>query len=196
MHLAFVVALPYVLAAAAFSKLVPQAVRVPAGMLAALLAVVFSLHSFTGLSGMQRVASPVGDLRVEGKQSSAMARLFATVRPGEPLFVYPYMPMHYFLTQARNPTDYSFLSPGMSTQKEALAALGELQQRPPEWILFMKVSEKEFLRVVPQGGASDWRYTELEDWLEQNYAAPETKTVVSGYELRRRVNVLQAAAKK
>ncbi len=196
MHLAFVVALPYVLAAAAFGKLVPSAVRVPSGMLAALLAVVFSLHSFTGLGGMQSVASPVGDLRVESKQSSAMEQLFATVRPGEPLFVYPYMPMHYFLTQARNPTEYSFLSPGMSTQREALAALGELQQRPPEWILFMKVSKKEFLRVVPQGGSSQWRYAELEDWLEQNYAAPETKVVVSGYELRHRVAELQATAQK
>jgi hypothetical protein len=104
------------------------------------------------------------------------------------------MPMHYFLTQARNPTEFSFFSPGMATQREALAALAKLQQRPPEWILFMKLSRKEFLRVVPQGGSATWRYAELEDWLEQNYASyGDSKVVVSGYELRRRVPPVQAA---
>jgi hypothetical protein len=197
MHLAFVVALPYILTAAAFSKLVPPAVRLPSGMLAVFMAVLFSLHSFSGLGAMSNVASPVGELRVDNKQSSAMEKLLATVHPGEPLFVYPYMPMHYFLTQAHNPTDYSFFSPGMATQREALAALAELQQRPPEWILFMKISKKEFLRVVPQGGSSQWRYAELEDWLEQNYVSqPESKVVVSGYELRHRLPTLQAVVKK
>ena len=194
MHLAFVVALPYVLAAAAFSKLAPTGVRVPAGMLATVLAAIFSLNSFTTLSATSYVASPVGNLRVENKQRVGMERLLATVHPGDPLFVYPYMPMHYFLTQAHNPTEYSFFSPGMATQREALAALAELQQRPPEWILFMKISKKEFLRVVPQGGSAEWRYPELEDWLEQNYAPlQDSKVVVAGYELRRRVSMEQAA---
>ncbi len=103
MHLAFVVAIPYILAASAASKLVPNAIRVPTGLFAVLLAGTFSLHSFTTLSGTSQIASPVGNLRVEGKQREAMEKLFATVHPGEPLFVYPYMPMHYFLTQAHNP---------------------------------------------------------------------------------------------
>ena len=196
MHLAFVVALPYVLAAAAFSKLIPIPARVPIGLFAVLMAALFSLNSFTTLSKTSYLETPVGNLRVENQQRPAMEKLFATVRPGEPLFVYPYMPMHYFLTQTRNPTDYSFFSPGMSTPREALAALAELQQRPPEWILFMKISRKEYLRVVPQGGSTEWRYTELEDWLEQNYAPLERKSpedpkvVVAGYELRRRSTVL------
>ncbi len=192
MHLAFVVALPYILASAAFSKLIPVPARVPVGLFAVLMAALFSLNSFTTLGKSSYLQTPVGNLRVENKQRPAMEKLFATVRPGDPLFVYPYMPMHYFLTQARNPTEFSFFSPGMATQREALAALAELQHRPPEWILFMKISRKEYLRVVPQGGSTEWRYAELEDWLEQNYAPVEStgpqdpKVVVAGYELRRR----------
>jgi hypothetical protein len=116
-----------------------------------------------------------------------MQQLLATVRPGEPLFVYPYMPMHYFLTQARNPTEFSFFSPGMATKREALAALTELQARPPEWVLFMKISREEFLRVVPNGVSAEWRYEALEDWLQQNYLPlQDSSVVVYGYELRRR----------
>jgi hypothetical protein len=195
MHLAFVVAIPYILAAAAFSRLIPAAIRVPIGLLAGLMAIVFSMNSFVGLGSMASVQSPVGTLRVDNKQRASVEKLFATVHPGEPLFVYPYMPMHYFLTQAHNPTEYSFFSPGMSTQREANAALAELQQRPPEWILFSKLSRKEILRVVPQGGSAELRYGALEDWLEQNYLPeqPNDKVVVAGYELRRRIATVQAA---
>jgi hypothetical protein len=146
------------------------------------------------LSATSYVESPVGNLRVENQQRSGMEKLFATVHPGDPLFVYPYMPMHYFLTQARNPTEYSFFSPGMATEREALAALADLRASPPEWILYMKLSREEFLRVVPQGGSAQWRYTELENWLEQNYASQaDEKIVVAGYELRRRLAAVQAA---
>jgi len=194
MHLAFVVALPYVLVAAAFSKLMPTGVRLPVGMGAVMLAAIFSLNSLVSLGATSSLESPVGKLRVENKQHQAMEKLFATVRPGESLFVYPFMPMHYFLTQTRNPTEYSFFSPGMATEREELAALAELQQRPPEWILYLKLSEKEILRVVPQAGTAKWRYQALESWLEQNYAPQESaKAVVSGYELRRRIPAVQAA---
>ena len=196
MHLAFVVAIPYILVAAAASKLVPSAVRVPAGLFAVLLAFVFSLHSFTGLAETSKVGSPVGNLRVDNKQRDAMEKLFAAVHPGETLFVYPYMPMHYFLTQAHNPTVYSFFSPGMSTQREANAALAELQQRPPEWILFTKFSEKEILRVIPQVGSADTHYPALEEWLEKNYPVSQSdKVVISGYELRRRAGSVQASVR-
>ncbi len=190
-HLAFVAALPYVLAGAALSTCIPVRARVPLGMCAAVLAGVFASNSFNTLRTTSRLGSPVGNLRVDNAQRSAMATLFATVRPGEPLFVYPYMPMHYFLTQARNPTEFSFLSPGMATKREALAALAELQACPPEWVLFMKISREQYLRVVPKGAGTAWRYEELEDWIEKNYVPPDdSSVVVSGYQLRRRVHAI------
>ena len=35
-----------------------------------------------------------------------MHTLLEQVRPGQSLFVHPYMPILYFVTQARNPTRY------------------------------------------------------------------------------------------
>ena len=187
MHLAFVAALPYVLAGAALSRLIPLRARVPLAVSAVVMAAIFASNSFNTLRTTSRIPSPVGNLRVDNAQRSAMQQLLATVRPGEPLFVYPYMPMHYFLTQARNPTEFSFFSPGMATKREALAALTELQARPPEWVLFMKISREEFLRVVPNGVSAEWRYEALEDWLQQNYLPlQDSSVVVYGYELRRR----------
>lgn len=188
MHLAFVAALPYVLAGAAASRLIPVRVRVPLAAFVLVMAATFTANSFNRLRATSQLASPVGILRVDNTQRPAIEKLLATVRPGEPLFVYPYMPMHYFLTQARNPTKFSFLSPGMATKREALVALTELQARPPEWLLFMKVSREEFLRVVPEGASAEWRYQALEDWLEKAYLPVEDlNVVVSGYQLRRRV---------
>jgi 4-amino-4-deoxy-L-arabinose transferase-like glycosyltransferase len=187
MHLAFVSALPYLLAGAALSRLIPVRARVPLAVFTVLMSTIFASNSFNTLRTTSRVASPVGNLRVDNAQQSGLRHLLATVRPGEPLFVYPYMPMHYFLTQAHNPTDFSFFSPGMATKREASAALTELQARPPEWVLFMKISREEYLRVVPSGASAEWRYEELENWLEQNYSPVEKSgVVVYGYQLRRR----------
>jgi hypothetical protein len=190
MHLAFVAALPYVLTAVAISRFIPVRVSAPVAIFAVILAGIFASNAFNTLRSTSRVASPVGNLRVETAQQSAMQKLFATVRPGDPLFVYPYMPMHYFLTQARNPTQFSFFSPGMATNSQTLEALAELQARPPEWLLFMKISREEFLRVVPKGASAEWRYEEIENWLENNYLpVGDSSVVVSGYQLRRRTHL-------
>jgi hypothetical protein len=189
MHLAFVAALPYGLAGAALSIWIPARARVPVGMAAALLAVLFASNSFNSLRATSRIASPVGNLRVDDSQRSAMVALFDTVRSGQPLFVYPYMPMHYFLTQARNPTGFSFFSPGMATQRQELEALATLQARPPEWVLYMRISREEYLRVIPNGGGTEWKYGAIEDWIEKNYAPlADSRVVVYGYELRRRID--------
>jgi len=189
MHLAFVAALPYVLAGAALSKLIPVRVRGPLALSAVLMATVFASNSFHTLQTMSLVPSPAGNLRVDNVQRPAMERLFTTVRPGESLFVYPYMPIYYFLTQGRNPTKYSFFSPGMATEREASAALMALEANPPKWILFGRISREEFLRVVPKGASAQWKYEALEDWLQKNYVPLENADVVSpGYELRRRAD--------
>jgi hypothetical protein len=53
----------------------------------------------------------------------------------------------------------------------------------------MKISREEYLRVVPSGASAEWRYEELENWIEHNYSPVEnSRVVVYGYELRRRAN--------
>src|SRR5262249_35741968 len=101
------------------------------------------------------------------------------------LFVYPYMPIHYFVTQARNPTRFSFLAPGMMTDREASIALDELRANPPQWVLYMHLTREEFLRVFPHAANLDWRFATCEEWIEKNYQ-PDPQVIVWGYRLYER----------
>jgi hypothetical protein len=192
-HLAFVVALPYVLAGSAISIGMPERVSAPLGIGAALLALVFSSNSLNTLRATSVVSSPVGNLRVENALQPALTKLFSKVHSGDSMFVYPYVPMNYFLTQARNPTEFSFFSPGMATKREEGLALAKLQSHPPDWVLFGTISREEYLRVVPEGGTTNWQYKDLEDWIQNNYEPlPDAPVRIYGYELRGRIRVSQS----
>jgi hypothetical protein len=117
------------------------------------------------------------------------------VHPGDSLFVYPYMPVQYFVTQARNPTRYSYLMPGMMTRSQEIEALGELEARPPEWLMYMQLSREEMMRVFPNGSGLDLGFTELESWMQQNYRPVEGPAIsVGGYRLWQRVPSPEAVA--
>jgi 4-amino-4-deoxy-L-arabinose transferase-like glycosyltransferase len=195
MHLAFIAALPYVLVGCALASLLPAR---PASWLALgsiVLAAAFASNYVRGWRESARVSSPAGVLRVPNEQAADVERLIQEVRPGDSLFVYPYMPMQYFVTQARNPTRYSYLMPGMMTRIQETEALSELEARPPEWLLYMQLSSQDFLRVFPNGAGLDWRFAELESWMQRNYVPVEAPSVsVSGYRLWRRESAPEAAA--
>jgi hypothetical protein len=134
------------------------------------------------------MASPVGRLRVEKEQLAGMERLLARVGPGQTLYVYPYSPIYYFVTQAKNPTRFSFLAPGMMSGREEEEALSQLRTRPPEWVMYLQISRQGFLRVFPSATGLDHRFRALEGWLEKNYQPLSGPAVsVMGYELWRRV---------
>jgi hypothetical protein len=188
MHLAFIAALPYALAGAALARLLPARAGITLAMVSMLMAAVFSANYFRGWRETARVDSPAGVLRVPLDQVAGVQRLMAQVHPGQGLFVYPYMPLDYFLTQTRNPTRFSYLAPGMMTRTEEMETLAELQVRPPEWLLYLQLTPEEFLRVFPHASGLEWRFNTLEDWLRNNYRPVENPGVnVAGYGLWRRV---------
>ena len=196
MHLAFVAAIPYTLAGTALARLLPGRTRVALATFTVMLGAIFAANFFTTLRGTSVIPSPVGNLRVAGDQTAPLEKLLSDVRPGASLFVYPYMPLHYFLTQGKNPTGFSFFSPGMGTPREESAALADLEARPPEWLLYMKLTREEFLRVCPRGSAA-WRNERIEAWLDKNYRVVDQPGVtVSGYQLRRRVDPVNQVAQR
>jgi 4-amino-4-deoxy-L-arabinose transferase-like glycosyltransferase len=186
MHLAFVAALPYAVAGCALANLLPAR---PAGWVALgslTMAAVFASNYARGWQDTVRLDSSVGTLRLSGKQALQAERLLQHVLPSDTLFVYPYMPMHYFLTQAKNPTRYSYLMPGMMTESQASEALSELQARPPEWLLFMQLSPQDFMRVFPNGTGLNWRFADLESWMQAHYRPADPPVTFGGYQLWRR----------
>lgn len=188
MHLEFICALPYAMVAVGFARLLP----VRAGAILAFsvipFALLFSLNEFTGSWSARPVSTPVGTVRAAPELAPELQKLVAAVHPGEELFVYPYMPVHYFVTQARNPTRFAFLAPGMMTPHEEGGALAELSVHPPEWLLYMHLTDEEFRRVFPNSGGSSARFTTLESWLDQAYAPVEQHPVnIAGYRLYHRI---------
>jgi len=185
-HLAFVAALPYALSVAGIARLLPARAGAAFAMPVILLAAVFGSNFFTSLRATTPIVSPVGALRVPSTQANGVAQLLSRVRPGSSLFVYPYMPLHYFLTQAKNPTRYSFLAPGMMTERDSSAALAELKANPPQFVMYMSLKREEFLRVFPNARSLDWHFATLEKWLDENYEATDPAVWVWGYNLRHR----------
>jgi 4-amino-4-deoxy-L-arabinose transferase-like glycosyltransferase len=187
MHLAFIAALPYALAGGALARILPNRAAFSLAMVSLLMATVFSANYFRGWRDSAQVHSPAGVLRVPLDEVADVERLMAEVHPGEGLFVYPYMPLDYFLTQTRNPTRFSYLAPGMMTRTEELETLAELQAQPPEWLLYLKLTPEEFLRVFPHASGLNWRFDTIEEWLRNNYQPVEGPSVnVAGYGLWRR----------
>jgi hypothetical protein len=81
------------------------------------------------------------------------------------------------------------------TRSQASEALSELEARPPEWLLYMPLSREEVLRVFPNATGREWRFADLESWMQQNYRPVEGPSIrVGGYGLWRRVPAPEAVA--
>jgi len=183
-HLAYVAALPYaVVSILAYRWLAPR----PRAWLTISIAVWAAVFAWQAKppGSLRRLDTPAGNVQATAEQVQVVEDLLSRVHPDQSLFVYPYKPLLYFLTQAQNPTRYSYLSPGMMTAEDARLALCELQARPPEWVLFMDLDRSEFERIFPFAKVQETHFPEIESWIQANYRAAEGPPL-AGYSLLRR----------
>ena len=125
-HLTYVAAIFYVLAATLISYFRFRKLMVFFTLTAAV--------SCLGITAYQRWSEPsrmtrLGVVHGPPADLQALETLQQRVSPADTLFVFPYRPIFYFLTRARNPTRYSFLQPGMFPPTDAQQALAELRER-------------------------------------------------------------------
>jgi hypothetical protein len=185
-HLAFVAVLPAALTAVWIARYTPRWLTACLSGFLAVWAVVFLAQAASSLRGEVAVVTPVGTLRATPSDAQAVAALLKAVRPDDALYVHPYKPLLYFLTQGRNPTRYSYLAPGMMTRNEEASALEALENSPPKWLLYLPLSRAEFLRVFPHAAGLDHRFPMIEAWRERGYIPVEPPVVVAGYRLYER----------
>jgi hypothetical protein len=185
-HLAFVEALPAALTAVWIVRYSPRRLNAAGLAFLAFWGGCFLAQTAIGLREEVAVVTPVGTLRAAPSGAQALAALLTIVHPGDALYVHPYQPLLYFLTQGRNPTRYSYLSPGMMTRYEETAALESLESAPPRWLLYHPLSRGEFLRVFPNAAGLDHRFPMIEAWCEREYVAVEPPVIVTGYRLYER----------
>ena len=182
-HLTYVAPLGYVLTAVLICEYLPRAAGLT--IFACILpgALLMSAQSAAALTTTIPVSTPVGVLQVAPEEQSAVRALLGEVRPGQSLYVHPYLPLFYFLTQAGNPTRFSYLAPGMMGDNEEKAALQQLEKSPPAWILYLPLRREDYLRVFPSAAQSQLHYEAIESWIHAHYAPLDRPLWVSGYQL-------------
>ncbi len=113
--------------------------------------------------------------RVHGRPADldTMAMIQARVAPSDTLFVFPYRPLLYFVTGAHNPTRYSFLQPGMSSEKDQSEVLNELRAHPPRWVLYTRISPESYLRIWPSSDPRRIEMPAIDAFLQENYRETE-----------------------
>lgn len=115
------------------------------------------------------MTTPAGRIHGRSPDLEVVRMVTSRVARNDSLFVYPYAPIFYFLTQAHNPTRYSFLQPGMSTPVDERLALDALLARPPRWILFFSVTPETYLRTWPSSDPSRLRMPSIEKFIRERY---------------------------
>jgi 4-amino-4-deoxy-L-arabinose transferase-like glycosyltransferase len=184
-HLAYIAALPYALAGIGVYRLVSPGTRAWMAVFFGIWAIVFAGQQLANRS--RSIETPVGEVRASAVDTPAVTELLSRVRQPQTLFVYPYKPFLYFLTQAKNPTHFSYLLPGFMTQADAALALSELEASPPDWVLYLDLSQAEFERVFPSGKNFAAHFPELENWIRLNYRSSGAQSL-DGYVLLQRIS--------
>jgi 4-amino-4-deoxy-L-arabinose transferase-like glycosyltransferase len=182
-HLAYIAALPYALAGIVIYRFVPARPRAWILVFFGVWAAVFARQALAGPS--RTMETPVGEVRANAAETPAVVELLARVQPHQTLFVYPYKPLFYFLTQAENPARFSYLQPGLMTSADAALVLSELKAHPPDWVLYLDLSQAEFDRVFPSGKDVAAHFPEIENWIRANYS-PTGAHALGGYVLLQR----------
>lgn len=183
-HLEYVAALPYAVSGiVVYRCLAPH----PRAWLAAAVGVWAAIFAWQAQfqARLQTLHTPVGDVRASAEEAKSVGALLFRVEPGQSLFVYPYKPLLYFLTQTENPARFPYLQPGLMTHRDADVVLSELQTRPPQWVLYMALDRPEFERVFPSAHGLDPHYPQLERWIQTHYFAT-TLPPLRGYFLLQR----------
>jgi hypothetical protein len=169
-HLTWVSAPFYVLVAPLAARSVyKKPIALIALMVAAsccLVSIQERLREITRVTSIGTVHGKQGDVNV-------LEAVQARVKPSDTVFAFPMRPMLYFATGAHNPTRYSFLQPGMFSDKDEREALSELRAHPPRWVFYTDVPSELYLRIWPGSDPGRLKMSRIEDFLKENYRETE-----------------------
>jgi hypothetical protein len=136
---------------------------------------------------LKRIETPAGVLQVSKRQYVQLNDLLTAIKPGDGLFVYPYLPSLYFILGANNPTRYAWLQPGMMGPSDVQTVLTELENHPPRWVVWHDFTETFILRNWPSSDRSKLRFPEIEAFFAANYHIANPDGVIPvGYQLLER----------
>jgi hypothetical protein len=169
-QLLFIAPVFYVLAGYLLSRILTgRATRTIAGVCALALAVAAFSYSVLNVRSEPVLQTRIGQLRADPSDQSIIKLAGSRISPGDSLFVYPYLPMVYFLTGAQNPTRYSFLQPGMMQAPDYDETLAELRARPPRWVFYFGLPLSTYHGIWPAADPAALNPTQVDQFILSNY---------------------------
>ena len=168
-HLMYVSALPYILAFTLLARALSGNLRTTLScvlLLVALCEIGFAVH--------ERLREPwlatrVGEVHGKPEDFAVLRTIQASIPPDGTLFVFPYWPIYYFTTGARNPTRYSYLQAGMFPDEDVLNALHALEANPPSFVVYRSISPEAYLKIWPSSDPKRLRMPEIESFIKAHY---------------------------
>lgn len=133
------------------------------------VAFLFLFSAVVNRAALEFVDTPVGRLRTDGPTAAMVRWVISNVKPGEKMFVYPYPPIFYFLTEGRNVSRYALLHPGMFTQADEIRATMDIQAQPPAKVLYLDIAPEQFLRLFPSSDPSKLKLSILHNYVVKNF---------------------------
>jgi hypothetical protein len=107
---------------------------------------------------------------VMDQRDEALEFIQNNVAPGEPIFVYPYYPMYYFMANVRNPTRYSILIYGYNKSDEFQEAVHSIDSARVKFVLWDTLVSGENLRQwFPNYSDPPEDHQTLERYLKAHY---------------------------
>ncbi len=168
-QLMFVAPVFYVLAAIFLERIAAGRLRMGIGFAFLAVALVAFGVSISGLTREPSMKTRVGTIRAVPQDQALIAALDDSIPAGASLYVYPYLPVVYFLTRTENPASYDFLQPGMMTTEDEQRVLAELQAHPPDYVVYFEFPPATFFGIWPNANPRRARFPLIESYLHQNY---------------------------
>jgi hypothetical protein len=176
-HLAVATPLSFVLAATSLPSLIPARLRFCLGVVFSFATCFFASAFLMERAQLQTAESRAGQIVGDRQELSFVRSLERAVKPGESLFVFPYMPVAYFVTGGANPTRYAFLHPGLMTNQDEREALSDLEKHPPAKVLYAPLTGYELLRMFPGSAVSRLKMPRIDAWLADHYQEDATHAI-------------------
>lgn len=169
-QLLFIAPIFYALAGYLLSLILKRRpLRIACAGLALALTIASLSYSVLHILSEPEIETHAGRLRADASDQSIIQLASARVQPGDSLFVYPYLPMVYFLTGGRNPTPYSFLQPGMMQAPDYQGTLSALRARPPQWVFYFGFSLATYHSIWPAADPRALNLTPVDHFILSNY---------------------------
>jgi len=173
-ELLYTAALSSALCAALFYRLAPPRNRAAVGWILLLVATAAAAPKAYAALDLYPFQTRVGTVRGDGEDADLMERLERHVQAGDSLFAFPYLPPMYYLLQARNPTRYPYLQPGMMNARDEAEALAELSAAPPRWVIYENLPASAVLILWPGSDPARLPLLAMHRYLEDHYRDVET----------------------